>query len=212
MVKLTIKVVESLPELRRAAARAIAQHMTEAIYKAAPLIESGLRAVIKEAIMGAPEYQSLISGKLKPEFGIPDAASKLTTILKVWTQSIVATPTPMKVRGNTLRGGLTIQAIKGDWQDVISLPEARQMTKKGQALPWLEWLLIKGDQVIIKDYVLSFGPGRAGSQIMKVKRSGRWRVPPEFSGTINDNFVTRAIDGLDVQFGKIIEEEIGRKI
>lgn len=42
-----------------------------------------------------------------------------------------------------------------------------------------------------------------------MEKGGAWRVPPEFAGTIEDNFVTRAFknkqDDLNALFGRILK-------
>ena len=37
-------------------------------------------------------------------------------------------------------------------------------------------------------------------------RQANWRVPPEFSGTIEDNFITRSITGLEQYIVNYIEK------
>ena len=43
-----------------------------------------------------------------------------------------------------------------------------------------------------------------------MKKGGSWRVPPEFSGTITDNFITRAINDKQMikKLVKILSDEI----
>jgi hypothetical protein len=48
-----------------------------------------------------------------------------------------------------------------------------------------------GDITIIRDYQVEIKPGagRSGNSIMV--SGGSWRVPPEFSGTLQNNWLTR---------------------
>jgi hypothetical protein len=86
--------------------------------------------------------------------------------------------------------------IKSDFNDLISMGESVVVTEKGTDLNWLSWLLIDGDAIIISDYMFVAGPfdtSRTGMGIMR-QSGGAWRVPPEFAGQINNNWITRAID------------------
>ena len=62
-------------------------------------------------------------------------------------------------------------------------------------MPWLDWLITEGDKPIVKGYkYVNDVIGRSGQGIMKQQNGESWRVPPEFAGDINDNFITRALD------------------
>ena len=64
-------------------------------------------------------------------------------------------------------------------------------------------MLVEGDRTIIRDYHIQYGQkGRAGPAIMIKK--GRWKVPSEFAGNPNNNFVTRAINQIDSTLQKEI--------
>ena len=66
----------------------------------------------------------------------------------------------------------------------------------------------------MKNYEIEANPtaSRTGTVIM-VKSTGRgWRVPPAFSGTVNDNFVTRALEVLDDVIFNIVKNEIESKV
>ena len=39
---------------------------------------------------------------------------------------------------------------------------------------------------------------------MRKRKGSKWRVPPEFSGTINDNWLTHALDQVRPKIEKII--------
>lgn len=64
---------------------------------------------------------------------------------------------------------------------------------EGSQLYWTDWLLRRGDEIIIHDYHVVFEEreGRTGYAIMG--KGGNWKVPAKYSGTINDNFITRTI-------------------
>jgi hypothetical protein len=168
-----------------------------------------------DAITGSDEWQSLKGGKLRAEFGLPDDVdSRLSQILDIWIDSIIVDYKP--VTGTTvLRGGITLYMLKTDWIDVISSEAASILTRAGQILPWLEWLLMMGDKIIIRNYdvVMKGGPNsRSGMALMVQKKSGRWRVPPEYAGTTNSNFVTKLLDAMTDPISTIVETEIENRL
>ena len=177
------------------------------------VLDRGVKDIITNAVCAAPEYASLVTGRLKGEFGIPNAATKVQSLLMQWISEIHIQIFPWRVVGHRIVGGFTVNAIKGDFTKVTSLPEAHQITEKGEFLPWLKWLLLDGDQIIINDYFYAraskferFSRTNRGIMISRESgfvhsgwttglRSGGWRVPPAYSGTVQNNWITRAILG-----------------
>lgn len=155
--------------------------------------------LVTDAIIRAPEYDSLLNGRLKAEFGLPDSGSRVDTIISFW-QKIEVVYKKMSIIGDKLQGGFALQMIPSDFNDVINLPEATLITEKGTDLNWLEWLLLFGNQTIIKDYTVKMGPNtrsRTGLAIMTGAIAGKWGVPSEFAGVQSNNWITRAIDSVD---------------
>lgn len=180
-----------------------------------PNIRTKIRDLIKEALITEPEYSSLISGKLKYEFGIP-TSQKVNSIIDLWTQNIVVDYSPPVARASTISGGFSISAIQSDYSDVLSNESAIVIDSlSGAVLPWLEWLLLYGGQIIVRNYKVKMGPNnrsRTGMAIMIESPGDNWRVPPEFAGTSNNNWVTRALSKIDDQILDVIQSEIERRI
>ena len=172
-------------------------------------ITDQLRKAVREALVSTPEYQSILRGKLKAELGIPNSSSRIMAVIDTWVNNIFVT---VKT-GTTPLLLIDIGIIKGDYADVLSLPEAQYTykSKRGQGeIPWLRWLLLEGDKRIITRYEFSNNPrgSRTGMGIMKKKEKGSWQVPPEFSGTSVDNFATRALGNIGNIIDGIVEKAI----
>ncbi|GAH09222.1 unnamed protein product [marine sediment metagenome] len=116
------------------------------------------------------------------------------------------------ITSNRVSASLEIGVVRADYGDVLTDIAAVFVTKKGTPLPWLEWLLKFGDKAIVRGYdvapAASSRRSRTGRLIMKAGRGKRWKVPSEFSGTLRNNFVTRALDGLEPTILKIMESSI----
>lgn len=195
-MKFSVRLIENnqtiQKEIMDALLKPCAAYMEEGIAK----IKSELPNIVFSAIMNRPEYNSLVSGKLRLEFGIPDANSKVLQLLQVWSNNISYTYNKPTIKGSGIRSYFGANLIRSDFSDVLGIDAASvQDNIKGYNLPWLRWLLLDGSAVLIPTHSVVLGPNnrsRTGMAIMKESMQG-WRVPSEFSGTQNDNWITRAI-------------------
>lgn len=200
-------------EVEKAIVDAFRTQINSVLSKAATHIKARVRQEIYSRITEAPEYKSLVNhGQLQGELGVPNPGSSMAAILNIWIKSIQITLRPAKKTGNDIRAFLDIDMINGSFSDVLNLEEAKYYTEKGQEIPWLEWLLTFGDSIIVRNYDIVFNAkySRTGLNIMLKDISSNWRIPPEFSGTINNNFVTRALEGIDGFLNETVEQEITR--
>lgn len=157
-----------------------------------------LRDIVTKIIKSSPEYNSLISGELRYELGVPDASSRIETIFNIWFSNIDVSIKQPKLSGNGISGKISISFIKSDLSDILSSDIATIIdSNTGSNVNWLEWLSVAGDKTIITDYDILVGPNprsRTGQAIMKISSGKKWKVPSNFSGTLNSNWITRAID------------------
>jgi hypothetical protein len=71
-------------------------------------------------------------------------------------------------------------------------------TPSGVLIEWLRWLLQLGDRTIIPGYrvtekITASVRNRSRSSLSLMIKGGSFRIRPQFSGTENDNFITRAL-------------------
>lgn len=214
-MNLNLKLLESNSEIANYILKAMKEILDVSFNKALRSLKSRIPNEVKNAIVSEPEYQSLISGKLKYEFGIPDSASSVNKIIDIWINNISINTIPITIVGNNLRGGFDINMIKDDYSDVLSSASASVVdSKTSSVLPWLEWLLLYGGQVIIKNYTVQMGPNRNSRTGMAIMVSSKenWRVPPEFAGTKSNNWITRALTRLETIIPQLIQQEIENNI
>lgn len=108
---------------------------------------------------------------------------------------------------NSIKGSFSLSAIQSDYTDILAIPESILITEKGQKLEWLKWLLLFGDKTIIKDYTVVLGPNprsRTGNAVMVQETKSRWNIPPQFAGTLNNNWITRSIDSVNDEINSIL--------
>jgi len=158
------------------------------------------RELIEKAIFDSPEARSLQGGDLQGELGVPGELAKkmLDKIVDAIDSTIDVDIKQFNPFGNVMRGYIEVSIFpKALLQDLLDKQEAQYLTNHGEQIPWLEWLTTLGDRIIVKNYSVDFGQ-RFGSRtglatMVHTKRRG-WRVPPQFSGTRTDNFITRSLD------------------
>lgn len=181
-------------------------------------LTDSLRDTLGNIYRQTQTYQSLVDGRLAGHFGFfaGNGIKKAEAIVRALQNSLFINYRPIVVRAGYLDGGLTVKAIKSDLSDVLNLTEAEIVTpENGYILPWLEWLLLEGDRIIISDFSFEprLGSGRSLKGIM-IKSNRPWRVPPEYSGTIRNNWLTRTIEAdktfLEDSFADTIDRHIDR--
>lgn len=175
-------------------------------------LRQDLSGLIVDAIRNTEEYRSLLDGQLKAEFGLPDSESRVENIIK-FLENTHFEYSSILVSNGQLKGKFSLNLIKSDFSDILTLPDAIFRTEKGTNLEWLRWLLLEGDTTIIKDYEVALGPypnSRTGMAVMQNSISGKWSVPPQFSGTITNNWLTRAIDSVSGDIENLINSSLKR--
>ena len=205
--KLTSTIIESNDEIIKRMMKVVAVNLNLTMYSCQKDIEIAVKGLLSDAIKGQPEYSNIIYGELRYEFGLLSAFARLDAILNAIIQSVTVEIKNLKVRGSGFTGGLTINAVRSGYADILSLPESSFLTEKGVQLDWLEWLLLEGDSIIIGDYHfrrVNSPRSRTGGGLMI--KGGTWSVPSEFSGTIKNNFITRAIQDIQEPIKKVVKK------
>lgn len=174
-------------------------------------IKKRIQEDVTQRLYGSSVYGSLVNGTLEAEFGITDGPSRIADIIDLWVSSIEVRFDPS---AGSL-GGISIGIFRSGWGDVLSSAAAEftAQNKKGQGttLQWLKWLLLEGDRVIVANYKFepsNKGSSRTGEGIMIRTRGGGWGVPPQFAGVENDNFATRALEGIQDTIDYFVRQEI----
>jgi len=204
---ISLKLLETNRQIQDKIYKAIAEEVNSSIIKNKKKTTEKLRAAIKTWVYGQPELSSLLAngvpGSLSAQFGIPAGTSDgiINQIVDAVSKAITIDIKPFK---KNLKGNLQFNFQTKDFQNLLTLPEGHVVTEKGADLHWLNWLLQEGDKTIVVGYNYIAGPlGRSGGGEMNI--GGIWRVPPEFSGTSDNNFITRSFDGKESEISNILK-------
>lgn len=213
-MKFSLKLLESDSEISKRILDEMRLKIEKAINTSISGISNEIKILIGDALRNQPEYTSLVAGTLKAELGIADNSS-VVNVINALIETLSVKNNGVKVSAKGLSGGFVLTMMKSDDMNGVIFSEAANVVdSKGYSLPWLEWLLLKGNEIIVKNYSVkygSFGYSRSGMAIM-TPSSDSWRVPPQFSGTEKDNWTTRAINSVETSVYKIIQTNIEKHI
>lgn len=217
MGRLAIELIETDIEINRKIREALIKKVDRVMSTAVNKVTNPIRNIVKQKLLEQPEVRSLDGGILAAEFGLPDGGRRIEDIINFWVNNIIVSKKKATASRGQINAGLTINMIRRDFEDVLGLNSARITTEKGQELPWLEWLLKFGDRVIIRDYTVFFGgngrrSSRSGKAVMVRSNSKSWGVPSAFAGTIDDNFVTRALEEIEDDITGVFETQLQRLV
>lgn len=199
-------------DLRRAILQEAASRINSRLPQAVAPIRLRLGQVVQHTIEASPEYASLRGGKLQAELGIIDAQGAVERIVQGILSGMEVELRPVFVVGNTITGGMSVKLLRVDLADVLNSPGTSFQSEGGYQIEWLDWLLTAGDSVVVVDYEFLAGPhphSRTGLGVMRKGVVG-WRVPPEFAGRPDDNWLTRALNNLDAEAEVVLGQELGR--
>lgn len=214
-MKLSLNLIESNAEISSMILDNIRTYLQPKFVQAINNVSHQLPDIVSNAIKSQPEYQSLVNGDLKFELGVPDAASRVSSIISLWSRSLRVNYGQMRPSARGLSASFSVNMIPEDYADILSSDNAIVTDSlSGITIPWLEWLLLEGGKILVKNYQVKFGPNsrsRTGFAIM-VSSNESWRVPPEFAGTKNNNWITRALEPIEDAVIDLMVKELERVI
>lgn len=156
--------------------------------------------ILLQSLSNSATVQSLMSGKLKEDFGLFGNVVNVTVqeICKIISENVKLNANPSTKSLIILN--TTLELLPSQNYAKLIKAAGGSFPSRGGNVDWLEWILTRGTQVVVGDYWLfPFARGRTrsgGSSVMKeIEKTARdpFRVDPNFAGTLEDNFITRAI-------------------
>lgn len=202
---ITVRLLDTNAKISKDINEAIAKELNAKIRKRRRRAINQLRSLTLGWVLEQPELQDISKGgqgSLAAQFGIPAGSEGqvANAIAFAVRSSLIIN---FNTVSNSLKGNIDFAIQPSDFNNLLSLPEGVVFTDLGQ-LPWLEWLLIRGNTVIVNGY--QYQPtldGRSGGGWMI--SGGSWRVPPEYAGLPEDNFVTRALSNREKEIEAILK-------
>jgi hypothetical protein len=209
-MKLSLDLTDSTDVIVQQILENLKKEINNTFNKAIPKITDNIKDIIKQALISEPEYSSLKAGTLRAEFGI-EFPENIDRVIDALVSTLEVQKSEIRILRNGLSGGFSLTMIKkDDISGVIYTDIASVIDNKGYVLPWLEWLLLKGNEVLVKNYSVNYtssSRSRSGMALM-VKSDRGWRVPPNFTGSENNNWITRAVKKSESQIISAIKNNI----
>lgn len=192
---ISLKLIESTSQIAQNINLALASEVNSLLFKRKGRFINQIRDYVGMWVRSQPEMISLGLNYADPEslaghFGLPYGSGR--EAVNAISMSIqAATEVYVKKFDKNLRGGIELRFQPSNFGNLLALPQGHVRAEIAD-LHWLRWLLESGNSVIVVNYHYSpeGGFGRSKSGIMR--QGGAWRVPPQYAGTANDNFITRA--------------------
>ena len=202
--------VEILPGFEKALLQAAQKQIVRRIRAVAQSIKTDVQDLIRSRIESSETWLSLDNGALRGELGVNH--SRLTAILDMFVKSVSITVAPTVV-GKEIQNVLVIEAIENSY---LTYTESTAAIIKSNEyiVPWLRWLLLSGTALVVGNFHVETNlsaeqkaHSRTGDAIMVA--GGFYRVPPEHAGIQTNNFVTRALDGIENDIINVLKRNIG---
>lgn len=205
---ITLKLLESVDQIESNILSALSVQFNASMKSKKNKILQDVKTLIPSWISSQPEMQSLLSSdplSLVGQFGITISPTSIVSAIVssvVNSANILIIPYDKKLNG----GGIELNIQPDNFANLLGLPQGHSLYQDGN-LHWLDWLLNRGDEIIVAGYQYNPQTGIGRSKLGNMKTGGSFRVPPEFSGTEQNNFITRALVGSnqEKQISKIFE-------
>lgn len=194
-MSLSIEIIDSVKTIEKNINSAIADYLNNKILNKQSSLLNQAKALMPGWINSQPEIISLLSNDpqgLIGQFGIINGGYSIVNSIV----NAVAGSTSLTFKKFTpkLSGGLELQFQPDNFANLLSLPEGHTIYRGGD-LHWLDWMLNRGDTIIVVNYQYNPNIGLGRSKLGNMVPGGSFRVPPQFSGTKDNNFITRAFSG-----------------
>jgi hypothetical protein len=213
-MKFSLTLLDKNSDVRRNILENLKIILDKTLNKTANTIEPKIKILLRKALQNEPEYSSLINGDLRREFGIENV-SNVNTVIENISNTIFVEINTLKINNTGLSGGIKLNIVPSDLSNITNDQSAFVVDNdRGYSLPWLEWLLFKGGEIIIRNFEVKYGPSsrsRSGDALM-VQSDSSWRVPAQFSGTEQNNWITRALSTMEQDILKLIKSEFEKSL
>ena len=206
-MSISLKLLGSKNSIQKTLFTAMAKDLNLKLKKNYKKAEDKVRSLVQGWIFEQPEISSILDdgvlNSLNAQFGFMNGtASQAIEVISLAVAKSVAVE--FQQINDKLQGGVIFYLQPDNFSNILGLPEAVIQSTSTQ-LPWLNWMLTQGSNTIVSGY--TYKPDNSGRSGGGTMVSGNlWRIPPNFAGTVENNFITRALQGREKELSSIMEE------
>lgn len=210
-----LELLGSPEQFEKAILGSISEKFDNAMKRSVEAIEKKVKTLVYNNVYNCNELEALRGSDLRLELGLTSnqASSASSDIADTVSESVVI-QRESKTTKKTL-GGMAIYIQPSSFANVLaikgsSITYLSKTYKQNVKLEWLDWLINRGDEIIVSNF--SFSPsGKGRTRGGRMVKGGSWRVSPQYAGTKEDNFITRALgESSQKEIASVIEKEINK--
>lgn len=182
--------------------RGVLYNIQSRLLRAVPFLEKILPTEVRERITNCDVMQALVNGdRLRYDLGL---TTEEVNIMRVKIPDVISKNIVVRVTTDGKDSvHLIVEMTRNILEDLLAIPEASFIQTFTRNTPreirWLEWLLTKGDAIVVHDWCAWLTPNnpnsRSGGAVMGHK--GSFRILPQWSGVVDNNFISRALEDID---------------
>lgn len=174
---------------------------------ALPAMKYWLAGQVQKRMHDSHEIQAIKYDLLQYDLGLKeDEAEEVIDQIP----HIIVNSMDIEVKKIIGRLSIKLKLIHSGYDDILAIKGASFLQTYTRntptVIPWLEWLLTRGYEIVVSDYHVIYkqsDASRSGGAFMV--QTGSFRIPPQFAGTPDDNFLTRALKDMSSDFVKAVE-------
>tara|TARA_R100000005_G_C4981649_1_gene191250 strand:+ start:1035 stop:1712 length:678 start_codon:yes stop_codon:yes gene_type:complete len=200
----SVKILETPRQVAKKMGKALVAELGQRMLVSARASVYDIRQQAATFLMNS-EVSQIMESDMRGQLGLTaaKASSAVNGIIAGITNSIMYTHKPLKLSGTNLSGGVSIHVQPEDFTNIFTSVGVNSQIKyystyynKVVQLDWLNWILMRGDAIIVTDgqYMQMAGEGRSGvGKMVRTSSVNIWKVPSQISGTAFDNIITRTL-------------------
>lgn len=204
---ITIKLIDPINVIESRINESLSKHVNGLFFRHKTKIRSAVLSSVASWIEEQPEVLALRNNSLAAQLGLPRGTAG-SVVERIVNSVVNATEFTVKRIDKKLNGGMTFNFQPDHFANLLGIQAGHVITEQNQDLHWLRWLLEEGNRTIVVGYeFIPNSGGRSGGGVMRTGRA--WRIPPQYSGTQEDNFITRAFSGREKQLENLFANILG---
>jgi hypothetical protein len=204
-----VELVDTNSKIKKDLLKALATEANKVLASNVRRVEKEIKSAVARWISSSDEFNAIETenaiNSLNAQLGLlPGQGALAVEQIKRAVISSIEVELTSKKNKKINDISLKIKVQPEDFQNILGLSSGVVITDAGASLEWLNWLINLGTSTVV--FGFSYTPsvdGRSGGG--KMDSGGTWRVPPQYAGTIDDNFITRALNGNQREIQKILE-------